>query len=40
LPVILSAEAEAIWLDPAISKEDALSLLEPYPADSMLALPA
>jgi putative SOS response-associated peptidase YedK len=26
--------------DPSISKEHALSLLEPYPADLMLALPA
>jgi putative SOS response-associated peptidase YedK len=40
MPVILRAEAESVWLDPAISKEHALSLLEPYPADLMLALPA
>jgi putative SOS response-associated peptidase YedK len=39
MPVILPAEAEAVWLDPTISKEHALSLLEPYPADLMLALP-
>jgi putative SOS response-associated peptidase YedK len=32
MPVILPAEADSIWLDPAISKEHALSLLEPYPA--------
>jgi putative SOS response-associated peptidase YedK len=32
--------AEAVWLDRTISKEHALSLLEPYPADLMLALPA
>ena len=37
---ILSSEAETVWLDPTISKEHALSLLEPYPADLMLALPA
>jgi putative SOS response-associated peptidase YedK len=40
MPVILPAGAEAVWLDPAISKEHALSLLEPYPAELMLALPA
>jgi putative SOS response-associated peptidase YedK len=40
MPVILPAGAEAVWLDPTISKEHALSLLEPYPADLMLALPA
>jgi putative SOS response-associated peptidase YedK len=40
MPVILPTDAEAVWLDPTISKEHALSLLEPYPADFMLALPA
>jgi putative SOS response-associated peptidase YedK len=40
MPVILSSEAETLWLDPTISKEHALSLLEPYPAALMLALPA
>jgi putative SOS response-associated peptidase YedK len=40
MPVILPTDAEAVWLDPAISKEHALSLLEPYPADLLLALPA
>jgi putative SOS response-associated peptidase YedK len=40
MPVIHTAEAERIWLEPALSKEHALSLLEPYPADLMLALPA
>jgi putative SOS response-associated peptidase YedK len=40
MPVILPTEAERVWLDPTISKEHALSLLEPYPADLMLALPA
>src|SRR5262249_36995040 len=40
MPVILPTDAERVWLDPTISKERALSLLEPYPADLMLALPA
>lgn len=40
MPVILPADAERIWLDPTISKEHALALLGPYPADLMLALPA
>jgi putative SOS response-associated peptidase YedK len=40
MPVILPTDAEGVWLDPTISKEHALSLLEPYPADLMLALPA
>lgn len=38
--MILPADAETAWLDPSISKEHALSLLEPYPADFMPALPA
>jgi hypothetical protein len=33
-------DAEAIWLDSSISKEHALSLLGPYPAELMAALPA
>ncbi len=40
MPVILPAEAEAVWLDPTISKEHAFSLLEPNPAELMVALPA
>jgi putative SOS response-associated peptidase YedK len=40
MPVILPADAERIWLDPTISKEHALSLLGPYPADLMTAFPA
>lgn len=40
MPVILPTEAESVWLDPATSKEHALSLLDPYPADLMQALPA
>jgi putative SOS response-associated peptidase YedK len=40
MPVILPSRAEDKWLDLAISKEHALSLLEPYPAGLMVALPA
>jgi putative SOS response-associated peptidase YedK len=40
MPVMLPRDAESVWLDPSISKEHALSLLEPYPADLMVALPA
>jgi putative SOS response-associated peptidase YedK len=40
MPVILASGAESVWLDASISKEHALSLLEPYPADLMLAVPA
>jgi putative SOS response-associated peptidase YedK len=40
MPVILPTDAEAVWLDPSIPKEHALSLLGPYPADLMTALPA
>jgi putative SOS response-associated peptidase YedK len=40
MPVILPTADEAVWLDPAISKEHALSLLQPYPAELMIALPA
>jgi len=40
MPVILPAEAEALWLDPTISKGHALSLLQPYPAELMAAVPA
>jgi putative SOS response-associated peptidase YedK len=40
MPVILPADADGVWLDPTISKEHALSLLEPYPAALMVGLPA
>jgi putative SOS response-associated peptidase YedK len=40
MPVILPADIESVWLDPSISKEHALSLLETYPAALMSALPA
>jgi putative SOS response-associated peptidase YedK len=32
MPVILTTDAETVWLDPGVSKEHALSLLQPYPA--------
>jgi putative SOS response-associated peptidase YedK len=37
MPVILPSGVESVWLDSTISKEHALSLLEPYPAELMLA---
>ena len=40
MPVILPSDAEAVWLDPSISRDQALSLLGPYPADLMTAFPA
>jgi putative SOS response-associated peptidase YedK len=40
MPVILPKEAEDVWLDSSISKEHAFSLLEPFPAQAMAALPA
>ncbi len=41
MPVILNGgDAEGLWLDPTVSKEHALSLLEPYPAALMAAVPA
>ena len=40
MPVILRSSCEAAWLDPAVSKEQAMWLLEPYPAGLMVALPA
>jgi putative SOS response-associated peptidase YedK len=40
MPVILPTDAEQVWLDRTISKEHALSLLKPYPADLMTAFPA
>ena len=36
--MILPAGAESVWVDASISKEHALSLLEPYPADLMPAV--
>jgi putative SOS response-associated peptidase YedK len=40
MPVILLRGLEAAWLDPTISKDHALSLLGPYPAKLMAAVPA
>lgn len=40
MPVILHRDLEGVWLDPGISRENALSLLEPYPADAMVGTPA
>ena len=40
MPVILTKEAERVWLDPAIQDtERLLSLLVPYPAEEMEAYP-
>lgn len=35
MPVILPRDAEADWLDPDISVDHAMSLLDPYPAEGM-----
>lgn len=35
MPVILTPNNEEQWLNPDISSEDAISLLEPYPANEM-----
>jgi putative SOS response-associated peptidase YedK len=40
MPVILRPELEQAWLDPEISVEHALALLEPYPAELMQAAAA
>jgi putative SOS response-associated peptidase YedK len=40
MPVILPVELESVWLDPGVPKEQALTLLEPYPAALMVAAPA
>jgi putative SOS response-associated peptidase YedK len=40
MPVILPVELEQEWLDPEISKEHALSLLQAYPAEAMVAVGA
>jgi len=40
MPVILTKEAESLWLDPAIQDPDKLlPLLKPYPAEEMEAYP-
>jgi putative SOS response-associated peptidase YedK len=40
MPVILPREFEADWLAVDVSKEHALSLLQPYPAAAMVAAAA
>jgi putative SOS response-associated peptidase YedK len=40
MPVILPPSLENDWLDPELSREHALSLLQPFAADAMLGLPA
>ena len=40
MPVILPRELEDEWLDPDISREHALALLEPFAAAAMLVAPA
>lgn len=37
MPVMLSPEAEALWLDGEETQEELLSLLQPYDADKMKA---
>ncbi len=37
MPVILPGDVENSWLDPDISRDHALSLLEPYPAGLMVS---
>ncbi|GHA68684.1 SOS response-associated peptidase [Pontibacter akesuensis] len=39
MPVILSAEAEELWLDENEKQEDLLSLLKPYPSAEMTVYP-
>jgi len=40
MPVILTREAEAVWLDPTIQDaERLLPLLKPYPSEGMEAYP-
>ena len=39
MPVLLSPEAEELWLDENESQENLLSLLQPFDADKMKAYP-
>ncbi len=39
MPVILSAEAEEIWLDPATPQEELKALMQPFPTERMEAYP-
>jgi putative SOS response-associated peptidase YedK len=38
--VLAPVELEQEWLEPEISKEHALSLLQPYPAEAMASVAA
>ena len=40
MPVILPRDLERPWLDPEVEAQEAISLLQPYPAFLMKALPA
>ncbi len=40
MPAILAREREDDWLDPEISREHALALLEPFAAEAMVVAPA
>jgi putative SOS response-associated peptidase YedK len=40
MPVMLPRELEQDWLDPALPRAHVLSLLEPFTAEAMLAVPA
>lgn len=37
MPAILTPEQEKHWIDPSVSAEDAVSLIQPYPSDLMMA---
>jgi putative SOS response-associated peptidase YedK len=39
MPVILDADKQWQWLDPSASQQDALKLLQPYPAEQMTYYP-
>ena len=39
MPVILAREDEALWLDDATALDQVLALLQPYPAEGMVAYP-
>jgi putative SOS response-associated peptidase YedK len=39
MPAILHPGVESDWLDPPISNEHALALLEPHPASAIVAGP-
>ncbi len=40
MPVILPRDTESVWLDPDFPKDQALALLQPYPAGLMQAIAA